>query len=138
VNTKYLILPTHLIAQVRDLATERECSPEQILVEQFERIEGNPGLKAEVVMAAGRIIAAMGRRERTEDLWPSQLLDAVCVAIALAEMLDQCAEVVLLGMSEGQLETVDQLSRSTGRDLDELMVEELLSWPQNRPLPPPN
>jgi hypothetical protein len=131
-------LPNHLIAQVRDLVSERGCSPEQIIVEQFDRLEGDPAFKAEVVATAGKIIIAMGRRERTDDWWPRQLLDAICVAIALAEMLEQCSETVLLAMPEKELETVDQLSRLTGRDLDELMVEELLSWPSNRPKPPPD
>jgi hypothetical protein len=84
---------------------------------------------------AGRIVAAMGRRERTDDMWPGQLLDSVCVSIALCEMLERCAETALLAMPERELGIVDQLSRLTGRDFDEMMVTELLSWPSNRPPP---
>jgi hypothetical protein len=137
-NREYFLLPLHLIAQLKDLAAERGCAVEQIVLEQFDRLERSPIFKSEIVAIAGAIISAMERRERTDGLWPCQLLDSVCVAIAVAEMLELCAEAVLLTMPEGELGTIDQLSRVTGQDFDQLLVEELLSWPQNQPLPPPD
>jgi hypothetical protein len=135
-NSAFLILPNHLIAQLKDLASERGCPPEQIVVEQAKRLEGDPNLRSEIASIAMAIVSAMGRRERHDGLWPGQLLDSVCTSIVLAEMLEQCAETALLSMSAEVLETVDKLSRLTGREYDELLVEELLSWPSNRPLPP--
>jgi hypothetical protein len=134
-NPKYFLLPINLIAQCQDLATERECSVEQIICEQFERLEGDSTLMSGVMTTAGQIVAAMSRGERTDHLWPGQLMDSVCVSIALCEMLERCAETALLAMPELELRRVDQLSRLTGRDFDEMMVTELLSWPSNRPPP---
>jgi len=118
-----ILLTDHVWAELDRLATERNCSRNDLGTEVSRRLCAESDFSDRMDLATAKIIQLRQAGKPDSAAWPSDPLDCLAVAICMAVYLEHVAEHKILAMTEEDLDFWNREVKRTGRSFEYLISQ---------------